>query len=357
MSDLERIRLTKMSSKGGCASKFAPGDLSKALNRLRDNEDSSDPNLIIGLKTSDDAGVYRIAPDYALIQTVDFFTPIVDDPYTFGLVAATNALSDVYAMGGKPLTALNISCFSTSLDIEVLTQILQGGAEKVKEAGAILLGGHTVTDNEVKYGLSVTGFIHPDKVTSNAGAKAGDVLILTKAIGTGILSTAFKNDAIGEAEFAEAVSSMTTLNKAASEAMQIVGVNSCTDVTGFSLMGHMYEMASASNVHCRVFAAEVPFMDRVFELIEKEYVPGGAYANRRHFGPWVDFEEGISEVLKTAFFDPQTSGGLLISVEKEKADTLINELKKHNVLHTQIIGEIEEKSAGLNFISVLKMRE
>lgn len=354
MSGEGKVRLTQLSSKGGCASKFGPGDLSRVLSHLKDIESTVDPNLIVGLKTSDDAGVYRIAPDLALIQTVDFFTPIVDDPYTFGLVAATNALSDVYAMGGKPLTALNICCFSVGVESEILAEILRGGVEKILEADAVLLGGHTVTDNEIKYGVSVTGIVHPDKVVTNAGAKPGDVLILTKPIGTGILSTAFKNDSIGEEGLAEAIRSMTTLNKAASEVMQKVGVNACTDVTGFGLTGHLYEMTSASGVQARVFASELPIMDGVFEQIEKEFVPGGAYANRRHFGQWVDFEDGISELYKMVVFDPQTSGGLLISVPEEKAGVMIDELKKQKVLSTQIVGEIIEAGREKNFITILK---
>jgi selenide, water dikinase len=353
MSETEKIRLTKLCQKAGCASKFGPGDLARVLSHLKDLESTVDPNLIVGIKTSDDAGVYKISSDYALIQTVDFFTPIVDDPYTFGQVAATNALSDVYAMGGKPLTALNICCFSTGVEPQVLAEILRGGAEKIIEAGAVLLGGHTVTDNEIKYGVSVTGFVHPDKVVKNAGAKPGDVLVLTKPIGTGILSTAFKNDAIGEEDLAVAVQSMTTLNKAASEVMQEVGVHAGTDVTGFSVCGHMYEMASASGVQCRIFSSELPIMDRVLEMIEKEYVPGGAYANRKHFGQWVDFKEGVSDALKTVVFDPQTSGGLLIAVAREKADRLIAGLKERKTLRAQIIGEVIEEGTEKNVITVV----
>lgn len=353
MSEAGKIRLTQMCSKAGCASKFGPGDLSKVLSHLRDLENVVDPNLIVGIRTSDDAGVYRISPDYALIQTVDFFTPIVDDPYIFGQIAAANALSDVYAMGGKPLTALNICCFSTGVDSEVLAEILRGGAEKILEAGAVLLGGHTVTDNEIKYGVSVTGFVHPDKVAANAGAKTGDVLVLTKPIGTGILSTAFKNNVIGEGELQIAVQSMTTLNKAASEVMQEVGINACTDVTGFSISGHMYEMASASGVQCRMFASKLPIMGGVFEMIEKEYIPGGAFANKKHFGQWVDFREDVPEGYKTVVFDPQTSGGLLMSVERDKVDQLIKGLKEQRVLSTQIIGEVVENGTESNVITIL----
>jgi selenide, water dikinase len=352
MAEDEKIRLTQLSSMGGCASKFGPGNLANVLSHLRDIESTIDPNLMVGLKTSDDAGVYRISSDLALIQTVDFFTPVVDDPYTFGLVAAANALSDVYAMGGKPLTALNICCFSTGVPPEVLAEILRGGVEKIMEAGAVLLGGHTVTDKEIKYGVSVTGTVHPDKVVTNAGAKVGDVLILTKPLGTGILSTAFKNDAIGEEGLAEAIRSMTTLNKAASEAMQKVGVNACTDVTGFGLTGHLYEMASASGVYAKVFSSELTIMAGVIEQIEKENIPGGAFANKKHFGQWVDFDAGVSEFYKIEVFDPQTSGGLLIAVPKSRANELINELIIQKVLCSKIIGEIIEEGTRSNVITI-----
>lgn len=303
-------------------------------------ENSIDPNLIVGLRTSDDAGVYRISDDMALIQTVDFFTPIVDDPYTFGLIAAANALSDIYAMGGKPLTALNICCFSTGLNPDVLADVLRGGAEKIAEAGAVLLGGHTVTDNEIKYGLSVTGVIHPGRVIINGGARPGDALVLTKPLGTGILSTAFKNDAIDQEAFSQAVNSMTVLNRGASEAMQEIGVNGCTDITGFGIAGHMYEMAAASAVNCKVDYSRLPFMEGVHELIEKGYVPGGAYANRRHFGRFVMFSGSMPETGKMAVFDPQTSGGLLISVPGDKADALVKKLSEYKTLCANIIGEV-----------------
>ena len=313
---------------------------------MKSAEKSIDPNLIVGLGTSDDAGVYRISADIALIQTVDFFTPVVDDPYYFGLIAAANALSDIYAMGGKPLTALNICCFSTGLAPEVLADILRGGADKIAEAGAVLVGGHTVTDNEIKYGLSVTGTVHPDKVIANAGARPGDVLVLTKPLGTGVFSTAFKNDAIGEFEFSRAVSSMAALNRGASEAMQEAGVNGCTDITGFGLAGHLYEMAAASGVRCKVDYRKLPFLEGLHELIEKEFVPGGAYNNSRHFGRFIKFSAGIPDTGKLAVFDPQTSGGLLISVPAEKADMLVKKLKEKRTLCAAIIGEVVEKLSG-----------
>lgn len=346
-----KVRLTTLSTKAGCAAKFGPGNLAKVMAHMNMQERKDDPNLIVGFGTCDDAGVYKIAPDYALIQTVDFFTPIVDDPYTFGVIAATNALSDVYAMGGTPLTALNICCFSTGLEPEVYAEILQGGLDKVTEAGAVVLGGHTVTDNEVKFGVAVTGFVHPDKVFTNGGAKPGDVLVLTKPIGTGVISTAFKNEIIGEDKMAEAITSMSTLNKAACEAARKIGVNACTDVTGFGLSGHSYEVASASNVNIRIDISKIPVMEGVLELIEKECIPGGGYANRSHYEKWVEFEGDISEIKKALVFDPQTSGGLLISVPKEKAEDLVKELKDRKTLRSQIIGEVLPKTDSDKYIT------
>jgi selenide,water dikinase len=351
MEDKNKVRLTTMSTKAGCAAKFGPGNLAKVMSHMNMQERKDDPNLIVGFGTCDDAGVYKIAPDYALIQTVDFFTPIVDDPYTFGAIAATNALSDVYAMGGKPLTALNICCFSTGLDPEVYAEILQGGLDKVTEAGAVVLGGHTVTDNEVKFGVSVTGYVHPDKVLTNGGAKSGDVLILTKPIGTGVISTAFKNEMIGEEDMKEAITSMSTLNKAASEAAQKIGVNACTDVTGFGLSGHSYEVAAASNVNIRINISKVPVMKGVLDLIEKECIPGGGYANRSHYEKWIEFEGDISEIKKALVFDPQTSGGLLLSIPKEKAADLVKELQERGTLRSQVIGEVLPKAEGETFIT------
>lgn len=322
------------------------------LHHLKDTENIQDPNLIVGLGTSDDAGVYKISPELALIQTVDFFTPVVDDPYTYGLVAAANSLSDIYAMGGKPTTVLNICCFTKEVPPQMLAEILRGGADKVYESGAVLLGGHTVTDNEIKYGLAVTGVVHPDKVYTNAGSKTGDVLVLTKPLGTGIISTGFKNDVIGEDEFSEAIESMSTLNKAASEAMQKVGANACTDVTGFGLAGHMYEMAAASGKRYKVNFSKLPFMTGLFELIEKDQVPGGAFANKRHFGQWVSFEDGMTDEEKIAVFDPQTSGGLLISINADKGYELVRELKLKGTLCAEIIGEVVSDNGESDKISI-----
>lgn len=310
---------------------------------LDKNTENRDPNLLVGFDMSDDAGVYQITPDLALVQTVDFFTPIVDDPFLYGQIAAANSLSDIYAMGGKPLTALSIACFSCSLDPKILVEILKGGEDKIKESGTILLGGHTVTDEEMKYGLSVTGTIHPAKVVTNSGAKPGDLLILTKPLGTGIITTAFKFDMITEAETKEATTNMATLNRDASEAMQRVGVNACTDVTGFGLIGHTCEMAQGSKVLIRIQSTAVPIMAGVLSLIEQEAIPGGAFSNRKYFQDWVTFEDAVSENLRIAFCDPQTSGGLLISVPKEKADELLAEINSGKESKAFIIGEVLEK--------------
>jgi selenide,water dikinase len=298
-----------------------------------------DPDFLVGFDKADDAGVYRISEGLALVQTVDFFTPVVDDPYLFGQIAAANSLSDVYAMGGKPLTAMNIACFPCNVEPSVLAEILSGGADKIREAGAVLVGGHTISDNEIKYGLSVTGTVAPERVVTNSGALPGDVLILTKPLGTGIISTAFKFDVISEADTNEAAISMSALNKTASEAMQRVGVHACTDITGFGLLGHGCELAEGSGVGLRIFSSDVPVMKNVLELIEKDCVPGGAYSNMDYFGKRVSFDHSVNEAERVALFDPQTSGGLLISVSREKAPVLLEEMNRASV-NCRIIGEV-----------------
>lgn len=326
--------------------------MAQVLCHLDDNKER-DPNLIVGFDKSDDAGVYKLSEELALVQTVDFFTPVVDDPYLYGQIAAANSLSDIYAMGGKPLTALNIACFSCSIDSSILAKILQGGADKIKEAGAVLAGGHTVTDNEIKYGLSVTGTINPSKVITNSGAKAGDVLILTKPIGAGIMTTAFKRDLICEHELHEAAVAMSTLNKAASEAMQKIGANACTDITGFGLLGHSYEMAEGSKVQIKIHSDKVPFMKNVIQLIQIGAVPGGAYSNMDFFGKWVNFKDYVDKDTTVALFDPQTSGGLLISVPKEKSIELLEELNAKVEIKSEIIGEVLELGTEENIITVV----
>jgi len=278
--------------------------------------------LLVGLDTSDDAAVYKLNEETALIQTLDFFTPIVDDPYQFGQIAAANALSDVYAMGGVPLIALNIVAFPNCLPIEVLGEILRGGADKVKEAGALLVGGHSIEDNEPKYGLSVTGTVHPDKVLANSSAKPGDVLILTKPVGLGILNTCIKEEMLDSNLVEEAIRVMATLNKVAAELMIETGANACTDITGFGLIGHALEMAEGSKVSIELDSHRVPVMEGALENARMGLVPAGTYKNRDYAGERVRIDPTISEAMIDVLYDPQTSGGLLISLEPERAQIL-----------------------------------
>ena len=274
-----------------------------------------DPNVLVGFDHADDAGVYRIDSERALVQTVDFFTPIVDDPYTFGQIAATNSLSDVYAMGGKPLTALALVCFPEKADLEILERILAGGLSKMIEAGCTVIGGHSIRDEETKFGYAVTGFVHPKRILANKGAKPGDHLILTKALGTGVISTAIKKNK-AEASWVEAaVRSMTTLNKRAAEVIEETGVviNAMTDVTGFGLIGHAREMLLASDVSLHLHAGSIPILEGALECVRAGYVPGGLNNNREFAECLVRYDEGIPDDVKTLLYDPQTAGGLLIS--------------------------------------------
>jgi len=274
-----------------------------------------DPNVLVGFDHADDAGVYLIAPDRALVQTVDFFTPIVDDPYTFGQIAATNALSDVYAMGGKPLTSLALVCFPEKADLEILERILAGGLSKMIEAGCTVIGGHSIRDEETKFGYSVTGVVHPKKILANVGAKPGDSLLFTKAIGTGVISTAIKKGKAEAGWIDAAVRSMTTLNKRAAEV--IVGgefrVNAMTDVTGFGLIGHAREMVLASDVSIRISVGKIPLIEGALECVRAGYVPAGLRNNREFAECLVEYEDGVPEDVRALLFDPQTAGGLLIS--------------------------------------------
>ena len=312
-----------------------------------------DANVLVGFDKADDAGVYQIAPDTALVQTVDFFTPIVDDPYTFGQIAAVNSLSDVYAMGGHPLTALALVCFPEKGDMDILERILAGGLSKMMEAGCTIVGGHSIRDDELKFGYSVTGLIHPQRVLANGGARPGDRLLLTKALGTGVISTAIKK---GEAEpywIEGAVRSMTTLNKAAAEI--ITGelrspgqprapvptrapyeVHGMTDITGFGLIGHARELALASDVSLRLHAGRVPLLEGAVECARAGYIPGGLKANREFAECAVEFAAGISEEIKTLLFDPQTAGGLLISVAAADVNRLARELQQKGVTAVEI---------------------
>ncbi len=295
-------------------------------------------NLIVGIETSDDAAVYKLSDDLATIQTLDFFTPVVDDPYTFGQIAAANSLSDVYAMGGKPTVALNIVCFPNCLNIEILGEILKGGADKVIEAGAVVIGGHTVSDDEPKYGLSVMGIVHPDKVLKNYGSKEGEVLILTKPLGTGILTTAIKADMASKEAYNEGVNVMSTLNRYAGEIITEHYVSACTDVTGFSIMGHGYEMASASNVTFRLYKDKLPIIEGIKEYAMMGLVPAGSYNNKNYLDGKYELKN-VELWMEDLLFDPQTSGGLLISTTKEESIRIMEKLDKLE-LKSAIIGEV-----------------
>ena len=292
------------------------------------------------MEKADDAGVYKLTDDLAIVQTVDFFTPIVDDPYTFGQIAVANALSDVYAMGGKPLTALNIVCFpSKTLDISVLRDILRGGIDKMREAGVVLVGGHSVDDPELKYGLSVTGTVHPNRVLTKGGARPGDKLLLTKPIGTGIISTAVKGGMASDQVIKAVAQSMAALNKTASEVMLQVGVNACTDITGFGLLGHACEMIQDSRIGLRIHSASVPIFPETIELARMGMIPGGTYRNKEFRSKMVD-SAGIADVMLDILFDPQTSGGLFVSVSADKASLLLARLKEAGVTDAAIVGEV-----------------
>ena len=295
-------------------------------------------NLIVGIETSDDAAVYKLTDEIAVIQTLDFFTPVVDDPYTFGQIAAANSLSDVYAMGGKPTLALNIVCFPNCLDIEILGQILKGGADKVIEAGAIVIGGHSVQDDEPKYGLSVMGIVHPDKVLKNYGCMVGEVLILTKPLGTGIISTAIKAEMASKEAYDKAVLVMSTLNKYAGEIIMEYEISACTDITGFGIMGHCYEMAKGSDVSLKLFKENIPYITEAKEYAKIGLVPEGNYNNKAYLEGKYDLVD-IPEWLEDILFDPQTSGGLLVSCTKTQAVELMSRLNELE-LKSQIIGEV-----------------
>jgi selenide,water dikinase len=300
-----------------------------------------DPNVLVGFDTADDAGVYKISAGQALVQTVDFFTPIVDDPYTFGQIAATNSLSDVYAMGGRPLSALAMVCFPEKGDLEILERILAGGLSKMMEAGCAVIGGHSVRDPEIKFGYAVTGTIHPERVWKNATAREGDRLVLTKALGTGVISTAIKRGEAKQAWIDAATKSMTTLNAKAAEvaASGNFRVHAATDITGFGLIGHLREVALGSGVSIRLHAARVPLLEGALECVRAGFVPGGLNANRDFAECLVGYEGEIASEIKTLLFDPQTAGGLLLSVAGDDAADLLVALKAAGV-PAVVIGEV-----------------
>lgn len=344
MEDNKTVKLTTLSTKGGCGCKIGPADLSEVLKTLPLKEPNE--NVLVGLDTSDDAGVYKLTDDLAIVQTLDFFTPIVDDPYDFGQVAATNAISDIYAMGGKPITALNIVAFPiTLLDKSILSEILRGAADKMKEAGVALIGGHSIDDQEPKFGLSVTGTIHPDKIRTNTGAKSGDQLILTKPIGVGILTTSLKRGLLSEEEIKNVTSVMTTLNKAAAETAEPYDVHATTDVTGFGLLGHASEIAIGSNVGITLYDEQIPVLERAEQLCIDGAVPGGTKNNFKHIENIVQFPSDMSQTRKWVLSDAVTSGGLLISVSKDDAKNLHEELQAKGV-DAHIIGEVTDTHIG-----------
>ncbi len=307
--------LTAQVKAGGCASKLSPRILEQVLGKI---PKPNDPNVLVGFDTSDDAGVYRLSPEIALVQTTDFFTPVVDDPFTFGAISAANALSDVYAMGGRPLTSLTILCYPAKGDLEDLAEILAGGAAKMKEAGCVILGGHSVADDEIKFGYAVTGVVHPDRVKPNAGARPGDALLFTKRIGTGVISTALKRAIADPAHVEAATQSMLTLNREACERMLEFEVHGCTDVSGFGLLGHAREMALASNATLEIDSSLVPLLPGAIGYARAGAIPGGGKNNRDFVSDCVEGAAGDA-ALDDLLYDPQTSGGLLISMPESDA--------------------------------------
>lgn len=320
---------------GGCTAKLGAGVLSRILEKLPRGE--KDPNLLVGYDSRDDAAVYRVTEDLALVQTVDFFPPMVDDPYTFGQIAAANALSDVYAMGGEVKTALNLVCFPENMDLNVLGEILRGGAEKVAEAGGILAGGHSIADTGVKYGLSVTGLVDSHHLYANDAGQPGDKLLLTKALGVGLLCTANRVGEAAPEHMAAAISSMTTLNKTAAEISRRYTVHAATDVTGFSFLGHLHEMMGGK-LSCKINARAVPVLPGAEKAADDFLYTAAGQRNRNHTGPFVRFE-GVPFAMEEVLFDPQTSGGLLLAVDPAEASTLEKELQSAD-LPAKIVGEI-----------------
>ena len=309
--------------------KLAPSDLAQVLSKL---PPQNNKNVIVGFDTADDAGVFRLTDEIALVLTVDFFTPVADDPEVYGQVAAINSLNDVYAMGGTPLTALSIVGYPQNGDWDILGKILAGGQKAMNAENVVVIGGHSIDDPEMKFGYAVTGVVHPDKVVTNAGAKPGDVLILTKPIGTGAISTGVKYGKASKKAVDAAIAAMTTSAARASKAMQDAGANACTDVTGFGLLGHAYEMAKASNITLEISSDSVPLLPDVLELIEQKMLTRGDKNNRAYVGETVRISEGVSSEMQSALFDPQTAGGLLISLETEMAKQFLSEIEDAKVI-------------------------
>jgi len=315
--------------------KLAPSDLAQVLSKLPKQDFTTD--VLVGFETSDDAGVFKLSENLALVQTVDFFTPVADDPEIYGRVAAVNSLNDVYAMGGTPLSALSIVCFPQKGDWDILGEILRGGQMALNEENVVVIGGHSVDDQEIKFGYAVTGIIEPDKIVRNSGAKPGDILILTKPIGTGVISTGIKFGKASQKAKEAAQKTMTISAREASKVMQKLGANGCTDITGFGLLGHAFEMAKASKVKFIIEAEKVEFLPDVLDLIEQKMLTRGDKNNRVYVGETVKFSDNITGEMQSALFDPQTAGGLLISLEEEKAQIFLDEIKD-----AKIIGRVED---------------
>ncbi len=346
---LEQVKLTATVKAGGCAAKLSPSVLEAVLRRL---PRQTDANVLVGFETSDDAGVYRLSPGIALVQTVDFFTPIVDDPFSFGQVAAANALSDVYAMGGRPISALSIVAFPESGDLDTLDQILRGGLAKMTEAGCTVIGGHSIRDDDMKFGYAVTGLIDPERVWRNVGARPGDALLLTKPLGAGVISTGLKQGGIPEDAIAAATSSMARLNRDASEAVAEIeertpgSVHAVTDVTGFALLGHAREMAVGSGVSLAIDHAEIEYLPGAVAASRAGFYSGGLKNNRQFIGDCVAFQPSVPEEFRNLLFDPQTSGGLLVALEAAQADALLAALAARKV-SARRIGRVLEKRSPL----------
>ncbi len=338
---MENIKLTKLANCAGCGAKVGAGELAKLLEDIKVH---TDPNLLVGFDRSDDASVYKISDELALVQTLDFFPPIADDPYTFGAIAATNALSDVYAMGGEPKLALNIMAVPEDMPKEAVHAILKGGYDKVFEAGALITGGHSIYDEEPKYGLAVTGFVHPDKLLTNSGARPGDIIFYTKPLGIGVLTSGMKSDMVKPETVAFANTLMTTLNKSARDAMVKYSVHAVTDVTGFGMMGHMLEMAQGSDTEMHITVSAIDLIAESLDLARLGVLPAGMYRNRKFAGEFVDVGD-IELAVQDLLFDPQTSGGLLIAVDPADADVLFDALKS-TVPSAQRIGRVSEYLGG-----------
>ena len=333
------VKLTKLASCAGCGAKVGAGTLVRLLEGFQTH---SDPRLIVGYDKSDDACVYVVDENTALVQTTDFFPPIVDDPYLFGQIAAANALSDVYAMGGEPKLALNILCLADRMDKDTVQEILRGGYAKVYEAGAVIAGGHTIQGAEPIYGLAVTGFVRPDKVLTNAAARPGDVLILTKPLGVGVLTTAAKADLVERPVLERLYAQMAALNKTARDIMVKYPIHSCTDVTGFALLGHSYEMAQGSGCSIRLDTAKIPYHPEAYELAEMGFIPAGAYRNREYAGPGAKTGPGVTRAMEDICYDPQTSGGLLMALPREAAEPCLAELREA-IPQAAVIGSVTDR--------------